>query len=136
METWDKTCADCNWDTGCTHKKVLWDGKEYQYVTACCRAMNGRTFIPSSFPSEPQDWYLWKTILKIEGLVIYGRSQLLYSDTEDSELAHDSSKPTAPRTSPISHSPEIVAQRNTMARPLVGLKSVYQDNTDTQGSLF
>lgn len=133
---WDKTCTDCNWDAVCTHKKVLWDGKAYQYVTACCRAMNGRTYIPSSFPEEPQDWYLWKTIFKIEGLVIYGRSQLLSPDPEDTELASIDSRPSTSRVPKISSRAEVVQERHTMAKPLVGLKSVYESASETQGSLF
>lgn len=136
MELWDKTCADCNWDAVCTHKKILWDGKEYQYVTACCRAMNGRTYVPSTLPPEPLDWFLWKTIIKVEGLVIYGRSQLLYTDAEDNELVPDNTRPSVNRTHKVQPSEMVVQERNTVVKPLVGLKSVYQESDNSQGSLF
>ena len=135
METWGKTCADCNWDAVCTHKKVLWDGKEYQYVTAICRAINGLTFVPSSLPDEPQDWYLWSTIYK-RGLIIYGKEQLLPLTENDNRLVLDSPSAVSPRTTKVLPSTVDIPQRNTMARPLVGLKSVYDNEPQGQGSLF
>ena len=135
METWGKTCADCNWDAVCTHKKVLWDGKEYQYVTAICRAINGLTFVPSSLPDEPQDWYLWSTIYK-RGLIIYGKEQLLPLTENDNRLVLDSPSTVSPRTTKVLPSTVDIPQRNTMARPLVGLKSVYDNEPQGQGSLF
>jgi len=134
IDIWDKTCADCNWNAVCTHKKILWDGQEYKYVTACCRAMNGRTFIPSSLPDEPQDWYLWRTI---RGFTIYGRAQFIYITEEDMGLDVVSASPSHSRAPKIFSSTTDLAQRNTMAKPLAGLKSVYKDAEDIQqGSLF
>ena len=133
METWGKTCADCNWNAVCTHKKILWDGQEYKYVTACCRSMNGMTFIPSSFPDEPRDWYLWKTI---RGITIYGRAQFIYITEEDMGLDVANTRSSHSRAPKISSSTTDLAQRNTMAKPLAGLKSVYQSEPDSQGSLF
>lgn len=135
METWDKSCADCNWDAVCTHKKILWDGVEYQYVTACCRALDGRVYIPSSLPAEPLDWYLWFTIDK--RIKIYGREQLVYPSEEIDRLGMDSPRVSTPRANKILPSTMDLPQRDTMARPLVGLKSVYQEAENTQqGSLF
>lgn len=134
MEIWGKTCADCNWDAVCTHKKILWDGKEYQYVTAMCRAINGLTFVPSSLPYEPQDWYLWLTIDK--RLKIYGREQMVPITEDDNRLVVDSPRPSHHRTPEVLSSTVDLPQRNTMARPLVGLKTVYETTDNSQGSLF
>ena len=134
MILWDKTCTDCNWNAVCTHKKILWDGKEYQYVTAYCRALNGRFYIPSSLPDEPLDWYLWLTLDK--RIKIYGREQLVYTNEDVVGLAMDNSRPSSSRASKVLHNSSDLAQRDTMARPLVGLKSVYQDIDNSQGSLF
>lgn len=132
--TWGKTCADCKWNTVCTKKKVLWDGKDFVYVTACCRAMNGLTYIPDEFPEEPQDWYLWKTI---RGPTIYGRSQLLPALEEDNRLDDTNTHTPSSRTTKVLRSPKAIPQRDTMARPLAGLKSVYATEQDnSQGSLF
>jgi len=134
METWNKTCTDCNWDSVCTHKKVLWDGKEYQYVTACCRAMTGQTFIPSTLPDEPRDWYLWSQFT-IQKLVIYGRNQFII-DT-DMVLPMCSTPSSSPRVTKIRDNTKDISQRNTIPRPLLGLKSVYENkDNESQGSLF
>lgn len=134
METWDKSCADCNWNAVCTHKKILWDGKEYQYVTACCRSLDGRVYIPSSLPTEPLDWYLWFTINK--RIKIYGREQLVYTSEDNMGMVMDRSSTSHSRVNKVLPSVMAVQERNTVARPLVGLKSVYQDNDNSQGSLF
>ena len=135
METWGKTCADCNWDAVCTHKRAYWDGNEYQYVTAMCRAMNGLTFVPSSYPDEPQDWYLWSTMYK-RGLIVYGKEQLLPLTEEPSRLYVDHPRTPAPRTPKVLPGVVDLPQRDPVARPLVGLKSVYDNSSSEQGSLF
>lgn len=135
MVLWDKSCADCNWNAVCTHKKVLWDGKEYQYVTACCRSLDGRVYIPSSLPTEPLDWYLWFTTNK--RIKIYGREQLVYPSEDSVGMVMDRPMLSRPRASKILPSAVVVQERDTLARPLVGLKSVYEtEDTTNQGSLF
>lgn len=134
IDLWDKSCADCNWNAVCTHKKILWDGQEYKYVTAVCRSMTGRTFVPSSYPDEPQDWYLWKTI---RGFTIYGRAQFIHITEEDMGLDVANTSSSHPRAHKVLSHPSNLSQRDTLAKPLAGLKSVYKDAEDIQqGSLF
>ena len=135
MVQWDKSCADCSWDAVCTHKKILWNGKEYVYLTACCRSIDGRTYIPSSFPNEPLDWFLWGTIIPRK-LQVYGRSQFIPADGPLLELSDSHSRSTAYRASKVLSSAMAPKERDPVAKPLVGLKSVYNNSEDTQGSLF
>jgi len=130
---WGKTCTDCKWDTVCTKRKLLWDGKEFVYKEACCRAIDGSVYTPDEFPDEPQDWYLWATI---RGPIIYGRSQLLYPTQEDNRLDDTNTHTSTTRTTKVLPSSMATPQRDTMAKPLAGLKSVYETNENSQGSLF
>ena len=136
MVTWGKSCSDCPWNQSCEHKKILWDGIQYQYVTAICRSMDGQEYIPWTMPSEPQDWFLWATLIKPKGLVVYGRSQLLYESDIITDLAISDTRSTPRRTSKVLSSTVIVAQRDPVAKPLPGLKSVYSEDNSSQGSLF
>lgn len=128
--TYNKTCTDCTWNAVCIHKKIFWDGVQYQYVTAFCRDMKGNTYIPSSLPDEPLDWYQWAQFTKPK-LVTYGRNQFII------ELDVCNSNIASSRVTKIRDSVKDIPQRDTLAKPLLGLKSVYDNNdTESQGSLF
>jgi len=130
------SCEQCDFNSSCSHQKLLWGGKEFNLVPACCRCTNGTTFYHKGYeniPAEPMDWYLWYLIDKKE--VIYGREQFILEEDDESSMV-SSSVIVNHSCSRVSVS--VAHKEEVKPLPLKGprLASVYTESDNTQGSLF
>ena len=123
------SCEQCDFNSSCTHQKLLWDGEQYVMLPAICRTTEGDTYYHKGYlkpVEEPMDWFLWATIKK-KGWVIYGREQFIRADSwcDNNKSSHLVAEPKEKEDPP--------PQRPLKLGPL---KSVYADTTQLQGDLF